>query len=139
MDFVIKKLWLTIIIPVFISLVVIIAFELNIFSPGIYQNEAVALFVFTSIMELVTLISIPLALRLFKIKKIREELMAMKDEALGKWGVLRLTMLADTMMINTVLYYIFMNVAFGYLAIILFISIMFILPTKSRCYSDINP
>lgn len=139
MDFVIKKLWLTIIIPVFISLAVIIAFELNIFSPGIYQNEAVAKFVFTSIMELVTLISIPLALRLFKIKKIREELMAMKEEALGKWGVLRLTMLADTMMINTVLYYIFMNVAFGYLAIILFISIMFILPTKSRCYSDINP
>lgn len=139
MDFVIKKLWLTIIIPVFISLVVIIAFELNIFSPGIYQNKTVALFVFTSIMELVTLISIPLALRLFKIKKIREELMAMKEEALGKWGVLRLTMLADTMMINTVLYYIFMNVAFGYLAIILFISIMFILPTKSRCYSDINP
>ena len=40
------------------------------------------------------------------------------------------------MLANVVFYYLFMNVAFGYMGIILFLSACFILPTKARCEDE---
>ncbi len=42
------------------------------------------------------------------------------------------------MLVNAVLYYVFMNVAFGYMAIILFLSTLFIFPTQERCEQEYN-
>ena len=42
------------------------------------------------------------------------------------------------MVANTFLYYIYMNVAFGYMAIILLLSLYFVLPTMARCEVEIN-
>jgi hypothetical protein len=42
------------------------------------------------------------------------------------------------MMVNTWLYYMFMNVAFGYMAIILLLSLMFVYPSKVRCEQDVK-
>jgi hypothetical protein len=50
----------------------------------------------------------------------------------------RLLMLCVPMVLNTVLYYMFMNVAFGYMGIILFLCLFFIVPTRERCMSEIN-
>ena len=101
------------------SLVVVLLFELNILQSGILTRDKTLEFVIVSVMELATLILIPLALYLFKIKRVRKELVEKKEEALGKWGAIRIMMLADTMFVNTFLYYMFMNVTFAYMAIIL--------------------
>jgi len=45
---------------------------------------------------------------------------------------LRLSLLALPLVANTLLYYAFLNVAFGYLGIILFLSILFVRPTRQR-------
>ncbi|MBQ9178195.1 MAG: hypothetical protein IJ140_04300 [Prevotella sp.] len=119
------------------SLVVILLFELNILQSGMLAGEKTLEFVFVSIMELATLILIPLALYLFKIKRVRKELVEKKEEALGKWGAIRIMMLADTMFVNTFLYYMFMNVTFAYMAIILLLSLAFVFPTKERCEQDV--
>ena len=50
----------------------------------------------------------------------------------------RLLMLCVPMIVNTVLYYVFMNVAFGYMGIILFLCLFFVMPTMDRCLSEIK-
>ena len=47
-------------------------------------------------------------------------------------------MLCLPMVANTLLYYIYMNVAFGYMAIILLLSLCFVLPTMARCEAEMN-
>ena len=62
----------------------------------------------------------------------------MSAEALLRFGMTRLLALCLPMVINTILYYLYMNVAFGYLAIVLLLALTFIVPTKARCESEIN-
>ena len=118
------------------SLVVVLLFELNILQSGILTGDKTLEFVIVSVMELATLILIPLALYLFKIKRVRKELVEKKEEALGKWGAIRIMMLADTMFVNTFLYYMFMNVTFAYMAIILFLCMFFVYPTVDKCIAE---
>ena len=51
-------------------------------------------------------------------------------------SLVRLEMILLPMLANVVFYYLFMNVAFGYMGIILFLSACFILPTKARCEEE---
>lgn len=131
------KLMVQVVTAIVFSLVVVLLFELNVLQSGMLAGEKTLEFVFVSIMELATLILIPLALYLFKIKRVRKELVEKKEEALGKWGAIRMMMLADTMFVNTFLYYMFMNVTFAYMAIILLLSLAFIFPTNERCEQDV--
>jgi hypothetical protein len=95
-------------------------------------------FVMTAVMELVTLGTVFLALRLFKFNKVHDDLATRKYAALKKWGLLRLLMLGLPMMYNTYLYYMFMNTTFGYMAIIQMLCMPFVFPSKSRCEAEIE-
>ena len=59
-----------------------------------------------------------------------------REIQLTKWGVIRLSMLCFPMLVNTLFYYLFMNVAFGYMGIILFLCLFFIVPTTDRCIEE---
>ena len=83
-----------------------------------------------------TIIIIPLSLRLFKFKSVERKLATKKQHALLRWGVLRIIMLGIPMIINAILYYGFLAVEFGYLSIILLISMIFIYPSKDKCYYE---
>jgi len=87
-------------------------------------------------MELLTVILIPLALRLFKFKKIATDLSERKQAALVWWGTIRIEMLALPLLANTLLYYLYMSTTFGYMAIILLICMVFIYPSKDKCYFE---
>lgn len=98
-----------------------------------------ALFVISTVMILLTLAAIPLGLRLFKFKKVAADLRERGEMALLKWGVLRLSMIGDLLVINTLFYYIFgFEPAFGYLAVICMLSMPFIVPTMSRCEAEVS-
>ena len=53
-----------------------------------------------------------------------------------RWGIVRLCLLNVPMVINLVCYYLFVGAGFGYLAIILFLSLFFVYPSLSRCYNE---
>ena len=89
-------------------------------------------------MELATICLIPLALRLFRFKRVKRQLREQKELALAKWGLYRMDMLVIPMFICTVLYYAYMNATFGYLAIILCLSLVFVVPTKARCRAELD-
>jgi len=87
-------------------------------------------------MEALTICLIPLALRLFKFDRIGKSLAEGKEKSLLRWGTLRMMMICVPLMANTLFYYLFMNVAFGYMAIICLICLIFVNPTMGRCINE---
>lgn len=114
----------------------VILFESDMLPTGILAKSGNMEFIFTMAMELITICAIPVAIRLFRFKKINGELKSQGGKALLKWGSIRMLMLSLPLFVNTVLYYLFMNVAFGYMAIILLLCLMFISPNKERCKAE---
>lgn len=95
-------------------------------------------FVAQIVMELCTIIVIPLALKLFAIKGIHRVLLREKEKALLKWGLFRMSLLLLPMLVNILFYYQTMSPAFGYMAIILFLSLFFVNPSRGRCEDDVR-
>lgn len=131
-----KQLQVFYIAQVVLALVVIALFELNLLPEGIKADDKQSEFALTSVMELITLGAAFLGLRLFKFKAIHNDLVNRKETAMWKWGMARLLILEAPMVINTLLYYIYMNPTFGYLAIILLLCLPFVFPSLNRCLSE---
>ena len=120
-----------------LALIVVVLFETDVLMFGYYAGSGEqAEFLLTTMMELLTLAVIPLALKLFKFPRVYADLVSRKAEALRKWGLLRLLMLLVPLLVNTLLYYAYANVAFGYMAIILVIVLPFVYPSMERCQSE---
>lgn len=97
------------------------------------------LFVFSTMMILTTLACIPAGLRLFKFTKVALEIKEYGIPALLKWGIIRMVLIGNLLVLNTMLYYFFgFEPAFGYLAIICLLTMPFILPTMNRCKTELE-
>ena len=131
-----KKLQLIFWIPIVLSAIIIVSGELDIIPNGILANDKQVEFVIMSMMEILTIIAIPVALKLFKFKAIANKLASDTLLHFERWGIVRLCLLNVPMVINLVCYSLFVGAGFGYLAIILFLSLFFVYPSLSRCYNE---
>ena len=147
--------WLTteLTVAVFIVLIVIGLYETNILLEGALCNgNKEQEFIVTTILQILTICNIPLALRLFKFEAVKKVYMPYqvnqnlvvkkvisekREKGHFHMASLRMSLLTVPMIANIVCYYIYMNVAFLYLTIILAISLVFIIPTKDRCDSEL--
>lgn len=120
-----------------ITVLTVVVFETGILTEGMLCGNVQSEFLVTSIMQLITVFAIPLALRLFKFNAVRNHITQHGIKGHYRMAVLRLAMLTLPMMINMVCYYLFVKVAFAYLAIILALSLIFIIPTQRRCDSEL--
>lgn len=125
LDMIKTTYWLAIIISLFVA----VLFETDTLLPGAFADEVNVQFAVVTLTELLTVCVIPLAVRLFRFKKVRT---VIKEGGYRRWAMIRLLMLATLLNANTILYYIYMNVAFGYMAIIMLISMVFVYPSESR-------
>ena len=101
--------------------------------------DSQTLFIVSTLMILTTLASIPAGLRLFKFSKVASEIKMEGKPALLKWSIIRMVLIGDLLVVNTMLYYFFgFEPAFGYLAIVCLLTMPFILPTMSRCKSELE-
>ena len=119
-----------------LALVIVVLFELDILPTGIMADDKQTDFLLTATMEIVSLGAAFLGLRLFKFEVVSKNLVERKEKAMWKWGMTRLLILEAPMVINTLLYYIFMNTTFGYLAIILLLCLPFVYPSLNRCLAE---
>ena len=119
-----------------ITVVLIVLFETDVLPSGLMATEKQTEFLLTTLMELLTLASVYMSLRLFKFEKVHQELVTLKADGLRRWGLIRLAILLLPMPLNTVLYYLFMNTTFGYMAIILAICLPFVYPSEARCEAE---
>lgn len=121
-----------------IALLLIVVGETDVFPTGFMAADKSADFVCATIMELITIGVIPLALWLFRWKRIRHDLSVERERALLRYGLIREYLLIVPLIVNGILYYCFMNVAFGYMGIILLLSMCFIYPSRSRCEQELD-
>lgn len=121
------------------SLIIAVLFEGNFLPSGILVGNSQQEFFCTLFMELLTICMIPLALRLIR----SGSKTVMRDQdALYIWyrkrAVQRVLMMGLPLFVNTLLYYLFMNVTFGYMALILLICMFFIIPTQARYLKEMG-
>ena len=131
-----KNLTLIYILLTALTLAVIVVFETDMLESGLLAGENQSEFIFTFVMELVSLGAAFLGLRLFKFKAVHDDLIAHKERAMMKWGTIRLQILQVPMLADTLLYYMYMNTTFGYLAIMLLLCLPFVFPSLNRCLAE---
>ena len=133
---VIKQLMAFYIAQIALALVVVVLFELDVLPVGVMADDKQSDFIFTALMEIVSLGAAFLGLRLFKFKAIHDDLVKRQEKAMWKWGMARLIILEAPMVIDTLLYYIYMNTTYGYLAIIMLLTLPFVFPSENRCIAE---
>jgi hypothetical protein len=131
-----KQLMVFYIVQIVMALVIIVLFETGELPVGVMAADKQSEFVLTALMEILSLGAAFLGLRLFKFQAIHRDLVSRKEPAMWKWGMTRLLILQVPMVINTLLYYIYMNTTFGYLGIILLLCLPFVFPSLSRCLAE---
>ena len=119
-----------------VALAIVALYEFGVLESGVLADSKQTEFVAMTVMELTSIGAAFLGLRLFKFHMIHDELVCLKEPAMLKWGMLRLLILEVPMVVNTYLYYLYMNPTFGYLAIILLLCLPFVMPTESRCIDE---
>ena len=115
-----------------VAVVIAALYELDILSSGMLAGRPQDEFLSTISMELITIVFIPVALRLFKTKDVEKRLEEGNIKAFRKWGLVRILMITIPLVLNTLLYYSFMNTTFGYMALILLICLPFIYPASRK-------
>ena len=115
-----------------VAVVIAALYELDILPSGMLAGRPQDEFLSTISMELITIMFIPVALRLFKTKDVEKRLEEGNIKAFRKWGLLRILMITVPLVLNTLLYYSFMNTTFGYMALILLICLPFIYPASRK-------
>ena len=131
-----KRLVVIYISLVAIALAIIILYETDILEAGVMEEQKQLEFILTALMELISLGAAFLGLRLFKFKTVHNDLVNRQEPAMWKWGVIRLLILEVPMVIDTLLYYIYMNTTFGYLAVMLLLCLPFVFPSVNRCLAE---
>ena len=118
-------------------LVLVLLCETGIITDGILAGTDTATeFMVTTVVQLLTIALIPTALRLLKFGRVEADLKRRHGLALRQWGMLRLGILELLLVLNTTLYYAYLNTSFGYLAIIVMLCMPFVWPSKQRCIAE---
>lgn len=121
------------------ALSVVAFYEMELLLPGVLADKATVQYVMLIVMELVTIVFIPLSLKMFSVRKIKSNLVSKGTPVLLRLGSLRLAMLGVPIVANTLFFYLTMAVAFGYLAILGALCLAFVFPSMSRCMNEIDP
>lgn len=108
--------------------------DMSLFAGASKQQK----FFCSTLMILLTISLLPLSLRLFKFERIRADLLSRQAPALLRWGIVRLMLMGLLLTVNTFLYYAFeFESAYGYLAVVVLLCMPFVVPTMSRCQSEV--
>ena len=113
-----------------LMLAAVILFETNEQLTGFLGMTEADEFKLLSVMEMLTLMSIFLMLRLFKFERIARQIEESPQRALPLWTSVRVAVMLVIIAANGLLYYGTMNTTFGYLAIIMMVSLPFVYPQK---------
>lgn len=138
MDLVRRTLFAVFMLPVILSLAIVLLYESDLLAEGSMMGNAVLEYQIVGVMEIITICLIPPALRLFKFKTLHRRVVNKAGRGMIKWGAFRIAMIGFPMIINTFLYYQYINVAFGYMAIIGLLSLVFVYPSETRCRQEMG-
>lgn len=119
-----------------VAIIIVVLYEGELLETGMLTEDTSMEFVLTTLMELLSLAAVFVGLRMFKKKRIHDDLTTRKALALRFWGLIRLCIIGLPLSLNVLFYYLFMNTTFGYMAIIMALCLPFVYPTLNRCLTE---
>ncbi len=131
-----RVLMLNFLVVAGVCLLMVLLYETEMLLPGMLPVDSTAVFLLQVVMEVVSIVVIPVALKMFALSAVRRRLVAGKGTALLRWGTARINLLCLPMLVDTFMYYQTMWPGFGYLAIILLLCLCFVYPSLSRCEQE---
>lgn len=135
----VQKLKAAFFTPLIITALMVIAFETDLITPAAYINplSGTEEFVFLYLLEIITIIIVPIALKMMHASKIHS-LIHHNKSTYYHLALLRIAMIGIPMIVNTLMYYITMTTTYCYLTLILIAADMFIIPSAQRCANEMN-
>ena len=119
-----------------VAIIIVVLYEGELLETGMLTEDTSMEFVLTTLMELLSLAAVFVGLRMFKKKRIHDDLTTRKALALRFWGLIRLCIIGLPLSLNVLFYYLCMNTTFGYMAIIMALCLPFVYPTLNRCLTE---
>lgn len=119
-----------------VAIIIVVLYEGELLETGMLTEDTSMEFVLTTLMELLSLAAIFVGLRMFRKKRIHDDLTTRMAPALRFWGIVRLCIIGLPLSLNVLFYYLFMNTTFGYMAIIMALCLPFVYPTLNRCLTE---
>jgi len=89
-------------------------------------------------LEILLIVCLPLALKLFKLSAVSRQLQSEGDPALLRWGTLRMLLLGVPMLMGVCAYFLLLVTTPIYIAAIFAISFFFVYPSQSRCEAEMS-
>lgn len=109
-----------------------------LFNDTIFIEDPQLDFIFLTAMELITLCVIPFALRLFKFKWVKKRIKKQGTKGLLDLKASQILMLSGPMILNAMMYFLTRQVAHFYLAVILFLCMIFIYPSQEKLVNELE-
>ena len=107
-------------------------FETDMLPAGAIAVDEVQEYVFSMCSVILTLISIPLALKLMTFKHVRAQVQQ-SEQNYRTWALLRIVLLGTPLIYNLLMYYLLsFNTSCGYMALICAVSFFFIWPSDGK-------
>lgn len=111
---------------------IIVLFETNVIEPGMLAGDDLANYWMSIVGVAMVIVTIPLALRLMKNKRIKESV-AKSEENYLRWSLIRIALLEAPLIYNILCYYLLgCEPTFGYMALMTAVAFIFVWPSKDK-------
>ena len=116
----------------FTALLLAVLFETDFLPAGTMAIDEGQEYVFNMLGVILTIIGLPLALKLMTFKRVRAQIQQNEQNYL-QWALIRLMLLNVPLIYNEILYYVTgFNTSCGYLALICVVGFCFVWPSKEK-------
>lgn len=122
-------------------LLLVVCYEASIFTEGLFVGDARMDYILTTIGILLTIVMIPLSLRLFNLNLVKRISKLSTFEALKsyrRWSEVRLALLLVAALLNMSIYYLTLNTTGLFCSLMALLATLFCIPTKERLLKELD-
>ena len=122
-------------------LLLVVCYEAGIFTEGVFVGDARMDYILTTIGILLTIVMIPLSLRIFNLNLVKRISKLSTFEALKsyrRWSEVRLSLLLVAALLNMSIYYLTLNTTGLFCSLMALLATFFCIPTKERLLKELD-
>ena len=122
-------------------LLLVVCYEVGLFTEGIFVGDVRMDYILTTIGILLTIVMIPLSLRLFNLNLVKRITKLSTFEALKsyrRWSEVRLALLLVAALLNMSIYYLTLNTTGLFCSLMALLATLFCIPTKERLLKELD-
>lgn len=122
-------------------LLLVVCYEAGIFTEGVFVGDVRMDYILTTIGILLTIVMIPLSLRLFNLNLVKRISKLSTFEALisyRRWSEVRLALLLVAALLNMSIYYLTLNTTGLFCSLMALLATFFCIPTKERLLKELD-